>query len=91
MSLGLQHPFSLPYGHFGSLQSYPSVVVPISHIFNNHGVSRHGAIADFDGKGASYDAQYLPCGSWVYDGIKVCLYDIPSNRCRTPDFCMLKV
>lgn len=74
MSLGLQQPFSLPtpFESFGPLYTYPSDIVPISNAFDNHGVSKQGAIADFDGKGSSFDAQYLPYGSWVYDGITVC-------------------
>jgi hypothetical protein len=66
MSFGLQQPFSVPYG-----QTYPSVVIPIHTIFNNQAASKKGAIADFDGNGGSFDAQYLPHGSWVYDGITV--------------------
>ena len=66
MSFGLQQPFSVPFG-----STYPSVVVPIDGIFNNHAASKNGAIADFDGHGSSFDAQFLPHGSWVYDGITV--------------------
>jgi hypothetical protein len=75
MSSGLQQPFSVPFEF-----TYPSVVVPINDIFNNHAASKGGAIADFDGQGSSFDAQYLPYGSWVYDGITVsgqsCIYFI---------------
>jgi hypothetical protein len=55
--------------HFGD--TYLSVVIPIDGIFNNQAASMNGAIADFDGHGSSFDAQYLPHGSWVYDGITV--------------------
>jgi hypothetical protein len=66
MSFGLQQPFSVPFGH-----TYPSVVVPIDGLFNNQAASKNGAIADFDGQGSSFDARYLPNGSWVFDGIMV--------------------
>ncbi|KIM86066.1 glycoside hydrolase family 29 protein [Piloderma croceum F 1598] len=64
-----QHPFSAPFG-----DTYPSVVIHIDGIFNNQAASKNGAIADFDGHGSSFDAQYLPHGSWVYDEIT---YELP--------------
>jgi hypothetical protein len=68
MSLSVQWPHSVP---FTPLQTYPSVVVPISDFFNNQAASKGGYLGDFDGQKSSYDAQYLPNGSWVYDGITV--------------------
>lgn len=71
MSFNLQQPFSIPLGAFGSLNEYPSFAVPISDAFNNQAASRNGVIANFDGQGSSYDAAFLPNGTWVYDGITV--------------------
>lgn len=66
MSCFQQHPLSALFGEI-----YPSVVIPIDGIFNNQAAAKNGAIADFDRHGSSFDAQYLPHGSWVYDGITV--------------------
>lgn len=71
MSLGIQQPFSYNFNTLGSLFPYPSRAIAIDHVFNNQAASGSGAIADFDGQGASYDAQFLPNGSWVYEGINV--------------------
>ncbi|KZP28385.1 glycoside hydrolase family 29 protein [Athelia psychrophila] len=83
MSVGihLQEPFSIVSG---SLHPYPSLSLPINHLFNNQAASKsgHAHIADFDGQGASYDAQFLPNGSWVYDSIN---YDLPSAWGLRPD------
>lgn len=70
MSLLAQQPYSLP---FAPLQVYPSVALPIGDFFNNQAASKGGYLADFDGRKSSYDAQYLPNGPWIYDGITVLL------------------
>ena len=62
----VQQPFSVPFA-----PEYPSFVVPIGDIFNNQAVSKNGAIANFDGQGSSFDGQYLPRESWIFDGINV--------------------
>jgi hypothetical protein len=59
MSCLQQQPFSVSF-----LDLYPSAVISIDGIFNNQATSKYGAIADFDGHGSSFDAQYLPHGSW---------------------------
>lgn len=70
MSVGFQLPYAIP---FTPLEVYPSAVVPISDLFNNQAASKGGYVADFDGWKSSYDAEYLPTGPWVYDGITVIL------------------
>lgn len=50
---------------------YPSVSISLDGLLNNQAASYNGSVADFDGLGSSYDAQLLPTGSWVYDGIEV--------------------
>jgi hypothetical protein len=70
MSLSIQQPYSLP---FTPLPLYPSVALPIGDLFNNQAASKGGYLADFDGRKSSYDAQYLPNGPWIYDGITVLL------------------
>ncbi|KAJ7214997.1 alpha-L-fucosidase-domain-containing protein [Mycena pura] len=52
---------------------YPSVVLPLSALFDNQAASPDGS-ADFDAHGASFDSQFLPPGPWVDDGIT---YDFP--------------
>jgi hypothetical protein len=68
MSLSVQLPYSVP---FTPLSHYPSAVVPISDVFNNQAASKGGYLGDFDGRHSTYDAQYMPNGPWIYDGITV--------------------
>ncbi|ESK90547.1 glycoside hydrolase family 29 protein [Moniliophthora roreri MCA 2997] len=56
-----------------SLQAFPFEAIPIESFFNSIAASPDGS-ANFDGKGGSFDSQYLPTGSWVHDGI---LYQLP--------------
>lgn len=54
-----------------SLVSYPVVSLDLKPAFDNVAAAPDGS-ADFNGKGASFDSNFLPTGNWTYDGIKVC-------------------
>lgn len=45
-----------------TLRPYVSSIVPIASFFDNQAASANGSMADFDGLGSSYDAQFLPTG-----------------------------
>ncbi|KAK0448928.1 glycoside hydrolase family 29 protein, partial [Desarmillaria tabescens] len=57
------------------LHSYPSTPISLRSLFNNQAASFNGS-ADFDGKGSSFDSQFLPSGPYVHDGI---IYDLPES------------
>ncbi|KAH0588435.1 hypothetical protein H2248_004283 [Termitomyces sp. 'cryptogamus'] len=57
-----------------SLLKFPSVPLPLSSLLDNQAASSDGS-ADFDGEGSSFDSQFLPQGTWNYDGID---YELPS-------------
>lgn len=59
-----------------SLVTFPSTVIPLSGLFDNQAASLDGTTGNFDGNGATYAAEYLPEGPWLYNGI---LYDLPST------------
>lgn len=54
-----------------SLVTFPSVVIPLSDLFDNQAASLDGTTGNFDGNGATYAAEYLPEGPWLYNGISV--------------------
>jgi alpha-L-fucosidase len=54
-----------------SLVTLPSVVIPLSNLFDNQAASSNGTTGDFDGNGSTYAADYLPQGPWLYNGISV--------------------
>ncbi|KAG1900941.1 uncharacterized protein F5891DRAFT_951329 [Suillus fuscotomentosus] len=54
-----------------SLVTFPSVVIPLSDIFDNQAASLDGTTGNFDGNGATYAAEYLPEGPRLYNGISV--------------------
>lgn len=53
------------------LPKFPFTVLPLDSLLNNQAASVNGSTADFDGLGNSFDGQFLPVGSFVYDGITV--------------------
>ncbi|KAG2123005.1 glycoside hydrolase family 29 protein [Suillus cothurnatus] len=59
-----------------SLVTFPSIVIPLSNFFDNQAASIDGTTGNFDGNGATYAAEYLPEGPWLYNGIS---YDLPST------------
>jgi len=54
-----------------SLVTFPSIVIPLSDFFDNQAASIDGTTGNFDGNGATYAAEYLPEGPWLYNGISV--------------------
>jgi alpha-L-fucosidase len=54
-----------------TLVTFPSAVIPLSGLFNNQAASLDGTTGNFDGHGATYAAEYLPEGPWLYNGILV--------------------
>ncbi|KAG1818020.1 glycoside hydrolase family 29 protein [Suillus subaureus] len=65
-----------------SLVTFPSAVLPLSSLFNNQAASLDGTTGNFDGYGATYAAEYLPEGPWLYNGIS---YDLPSTWGQSQD------
>ncbi|KAG1794155.1 glycoside hydrolase family 29 protein [Suillus plorans] len=65
-----------------SLVTFPSVVIPLSGLFDNQAASLDGTTGNFDGNGATYAAEYLPEGPWLYNGIP---YDLPSTWGQSQD------
>ncbi|KAG1828517.1 glycoside hydrolase family 29 protein [Suillus variegatus] len=65
-----------------SLVTFSSVVIPLSDIFDNQAASLDGTTGNFDGYGATYAAEYLPDGPWLYNGIS---YDLPSTWGQSQD------
>ena len=55
-----------------TLKSFTSVALPLENIFDNQAASSDGS-ANFDGRGGSFDSQFLPMGPWVHDGVKASL------------------
>ncbi|KAK7449321.1 hypothetical protein VKT23_013464 [Stygiomarasmius scandens] len=64
-----------------TLTPFPFSTVNISQIFDNTAASPDGS-ADFDGHGNSFDSQFLPTKSFVFDGIT---YDLPTTWGAQPD------
>ncbi|KAG2074850.1 glycoside hydrolase family 29 protein [Suillus decipiens] len=58
-----------------SLVTFPSAVISLSSLFDDQAASLDGTTGNFDGNGATYVAEYLPEGPWLYNGIS---YDLPS-------------
>lgn len=61
-------------GYGATLPEYPSQPLPLSGLLNNKAATSangHGSAANFDGAGSAYDSQFLPTGSWEYDGLSV--------------------
>ncbi|KAG1794157.1 glycoside hydrolase family 29 protein [Suillus plorans] len=65
-----------------SLVTFPSVVIPLSDLFDNQAASLDGTTDNFDGYNATYAAEYLPEGPWLYNGIS---YDLPSTWGQSQD------
>ncbi|KAJ6590514.1 glycoside hydrolase family 29 protein [Mycena vulgaris] len=59
-------------GH-ATLPEYPSQALPLRSLFNNKAATTNPGHADFDGGGNAYDSQFLPTGSWEYDGLTFAL------------------
>ncbi|KAJ3995121.1 glycoside hydrolase family 29 protein [Lentinula boryana] len=57
------------------LPKFPFTLLPLEPFFDNQAASSNGSIADFDGQGNSFDGQFLPVGSYAYDGIT---YQLPT-------------
>ncbi len=53
-----------------ALSPYPHSSVDLQPYFNNQAASPDGT-ADFNGKGACFDSQFLPPGPFLHDGISV--------------------
>ncbi|KAF8189948.1 glycoside hydrolase family 29 protein [Mycena galopus ATCC 62051] len=65
-------------GSATTLPEYPSQALPLTSLLNNKAAtsgSGHGTTANFDGAGGAYDSQFLPTGSWEYDGLT---FELPS-------------
>ncbi|KAJ6486823.1 glycoside hydrolase family 29 protein [Mycena sanguinolenta] len=62
-------------GYAAILQKYPSQALPLTSLFNNKAAASVGnpGSANFDGTGGAYDSQFLPTGSWEYDGLTFAL------------------
>ncbi|KAJ7232970.1 glycoside hydrolase family 29 protein [Mycena haematopus] len=63
-------------GYATTLPKYPSQALPLTSLLNNKAASSrdsHASTADFDGAGGAYDSQFLPTGSWEYDGLTFAL------------------
>jgi alpha-L-fucosidase len=58
------------------LVPYPFFAVPLQSSFNNQAASKNGSVGDFDERGGTYAASFLPAGQWTYDGIT---YDLPEE------------
>jgi hypothetical protein len=61
-------------GYAATLPKYPSLALPINSLLNNKAATSaggRGSAANFDGDGGAYDSQFLPTGSWEYDGLTV--------------------
>ncbi|KAF7349208.1 Glycoside hydrolase [Mycena sanguinolenta] len=58
-------------GYAAVLPKYPSQALPLTSLFNNKAAASVGnpGSANFDGAGGAYDSQFLPTGSWEYDGL----------------------
>ncbi|KAF9442799.1 hypothetical protein P691DRAFT_714020, partial [Macrolepiota fuliginosa MF-IS2] len=56
-----------------SFSSFTSASLPLRDIFDNQAASSNGS-ANFDGRGGSFDSQFLPEGPWLFDSVK---YDVP--------------
>jgi alpha-L-fucosidase len=72
---GLCAQFSTGYAAT-TLPEYPSQALPLAGILNNKAATSaegHGPVANFDGAGGAYDSQFLPTGSWEYDGLTFAL------------------
>ncbi|KAG0703338.1 glycoside hydrolase family 29 protein [Suillus ampliporus] len=65
-----------------SLVTFPSVVIPLRDLFDNQAASLDGTTGNFDEGGATYAAEYLPQGPWLYNGIS---YDLPSAWGQSDD------
>ena len=59
--------FAIP----SSLVSFPSTPIPISSYFDNQAASIKGTTGNFNQKGSTYAAEYLPTGPWLFDGVTV--------------------
>ncbi|KAJ7660033.1 glycoside hydrolase family 29 protein [Mycena rosella] len=72
-------------GGHATLREYPSQALPLSAFFNNKAATAKGdpsSLADFDGNGNAYDSQFLPTGSWEYDGLT---FVLPSSWDKNDD------
>ncbi|KAJ7695508.1 glycoside hydrolase family 29 protein [Mycena rosella] len=72
-------------GGHATLPEYPSQALPLSAFFNNKAATAKGdpsSLADFDGNGNAYDSQFLPTGSWEYDGLT---FALPSSWAKNDD------
>jgi alpha-L-fucosidase len=73
--------------HGATLPAFPSRALPLDNLFNNKAATTtsdgHRSIADFDGDGNAYDTQFLPTGSWVYDGLNVRFRAVDQTRLGT--------
>ncbi|KAJ4471476.1 glycoside hydrolase family 29 protein, partial [Lentinula aciculospora] len=56
------------------LPKFPFTLLPLQSLLDNQAASVNGSMADFDGQGSSFDGQFLPVGSYMYDGIT---YQLP--------------
>ncbi|KAH7883390.1 glycoside hydrolase family 29 protein [Phlebopus sp. FC_14] len=57
-----------------SLVPFPSTSIALTALFDNQAASIDGRTGDFNRKGGTYAAEYLPRGPWVFNGIT---YDLP--------------
>ncbi|KAJ7833108.1 hypothetical protein B0H14DRAFT_3462913 [Mycena olivaceomarginata] len=72
-------------GYGATLPEYPSQPLPLSGLLNNKAATSangHGSAANFDGAGSAYDSQFLPTGSWEYDGLS---FALPSSWDKNDD------
>ncbi|KAJ6499583.1 glycoside hydrolase family 29 protein [Mycena vitilis] len=55
---------------YATLLGYASQPLPLDDLLNNKAATSAGntTAANFDGAGGAYDSQFLPTGSWEYDG-----------------------
>ncbi|KAJ7627650.1 glycoside hydrolase family 29 protein [Mycena polygramma] len=60
---------------YATLPEYTSQPLPLDDLLNNKAASSAGnsSAANFDGAGGAYDSQFLPTGTWEYDGITFAL------------------
>ncbi|KAJ7847700.1 glycoside hydrolase family 29 protein [Mycena olivaceomarginata] len=72
-------------GYGATLPEYPSQPLLLSGLLNNKAATSangHGSAANFDGAGSAYDSQFLPTGSWEYDGLS---FALPSSWDKNDD------
>ena len=68
---------------YATLARYPTEPLAISSLFNNQAAISSrvpGSVANFDVSRGAYYGQFLPTGSWEYDGLTVS-FSQPNRRC----------